>query len=339
MRRVARRVLPAVQVLVSVGILTLLVARLGTGTVADALRAIDVGPVLAALGIGLVTTVLHAWRWCLVARGLGLRLRLSVAVADCYRALLLNSVLPAGVLGDVHRGVSHGLRNGDVGRGIGAVALERAAGHVVLVLVGVVVLLVQPTLLAVVVDRLGATAHPGLWLVVLSVVGFVLGVAAAVAVRRIRRAVRDAASEQPGTPKEHSWSRRIWPAVLLLSLGALAGYLTLFVVAARAAGDQTALGELLPLLVVSLAAMGLPLNVGGWGPREAVAAAAFAAVGLDAARGLTVAMVYGVLSLVACLPGTAVLVLHPVVSRVARGQSRSVYSRPSPPGGLGGERV
>jgi hypothetical protein len=31
-----------------------------------------------------------------------------MAVADCYRALFLNSVLPAGVLGEVHRAVIHG---------------------------------------------------------------------------------------------------------------------------------------------------------------------------------------------------------------------------------------
>jgi hypothetical protein len=54
--------------------------------------------------------------------------------------------------------------------------------------------------------------------------------------------------------------------------------------------------------------MGLPLNVGGWGPREGVTAWAFGAAGLGAATGLTVAVVYGVLSFVASLPGICVLV-------------------------------
>src|SRR5882757_2156567 len=144
-----RRLAPLLRLLVGVGILAALVARLGTGAVLDGVRAIDTGSVLAALGIGLLTTVFSAWRWCLVARGLGLRLPLAAAVADCYRAVFLNSVLPAGVLGDVHRAVSHGRQAGDVGRGVRAVVLERLAGQVVLVVVGVGVLLAQPTLLAV----------------------------------------------------------------------------------------------------------------------------------------------------------------------------------------------
>jgi hypothetical protein len=38
-------------------------------------------------------------------------------------------------------------------------------------------------------------------------------------------------------------------------------------------------------------------------------AVAFAAAGLGAAQGLTTAVVYGVLSLIACLPGAVVLLL------------------------------
>ena len=81
---------------------------LGAQAFVDGLAAIGVGSVLAALGLGLLTTVASAARWCIVARGLGLRLPLAAAVADCYRAVFLNSVLPAGVLGDVHRAVGYG---------------------------------------------------------------------------------------------------------------------------------------------------------------------------------------------------------------------------------------
>ncbi|HEX8497151.1 MAG TPA: lysylphosphatidylglycerol synthase domain-containing protein, partial [Actinomycetales bacterium] len=105
------------------------------------------------------------------------------------------------------------------------------------------------------------------------------------------------------------FSRATWPALLLLSVVALTGYLTLFVVAARAAGSTATVRELLPLLVLGLLAMALPLNIGGWGPREGVTAVAFGTVGFGAAQGLTTAVVYGVLSLIACLPGAVVLLL------------------------------
>ena len=67
-------------------------------------------------------------------------------------------------------------------------------------------------------------------------------------------------------------SRGAWPGVLLLSAGALAGYLGLFLVAAYAAGTKASIWTLLPLLLLALMAMGLPISVGGWGPREGVAA-------------------------------------------------------------------
>jgi hypothetical protein len=71
--------------------------------------------------------------------------------------------------------------------------------------------------------------------------------------------------------------------------------------------------------VLSLLAMGLRLNVGGWGPREGVTALAFGAAGLGAAQGLTTAVVYGVLALVASLPGALVLVAQaPVLQRWER---------------------
>jgi glycosyltransferase 2 family protein len=55
-------------------------------------------------------------------------------------------------------------------------------------------------------------------------------------------------------------------------------------------------------------AMVLP-SVGGWGPREGVAAWVFGAAGLGAQRGVATAVVYGVMVLVASLPGAAVLVV------------------------------
>jgi hypothetical protein len=75
---------------------------------------------------------------------------------------------------------------------------------------------------------------------------------------------------------------------------------------------------LLPIAVLALLAMGLPLNVGGWGPREGVTAWAFGAAGLGAGTGLSVAVVYGVLSFVAALPGAVVLVARWYASVRAR---------------------
>jgi hypothetical protein len=98
--------------------------------------------------------------------------------------------------------------------------------------------------------------------------------------------------------------------VTLSSVLVLAGHLAMFVLAARAAGSSASVVRLLPLALLALLAMGLPLNIGGWGPREGATAWAFGAAGLGAGMGLTVAVIYGVLSFAASLPGAAVLVVR-----------------------------
>ena len=92
----------------SVAVLGVVVWRLGTGPFLDGIRAVD-GAALAAVAVlGMLTTVCCAWRWTIVARGLGVKLSLPAAVGAYYRSLFLNVTLPGGVVGDVHRGVSHG---------------------------------------------------------------------------------------------------------------------------------------------------------------------------------------------------------------------------------------
>ena len=93
----------------------------------------------------MLTTVCCAWRWRIVARGLGVELRPATAVAAYYRSLFLNVTLPGGVVGDIHRGISHGRDTSDVARGLRAVALERSAGQVVQIALTVAVLLVVPS--------------------------------------------------------------------------------------------------------------------------------------------------------------------------------------------------
>ncbi|OLF12177.1 dolichol-P-glucose synthetase-like protein [Actinophytocola xinjiangensis] len=292
-RRGNARLWAWVKLLVGAGIVGALVWKLGAAGFVEGLRVISVTEVAAALGIGLATTVLCAGRWCLVARRLGLRLPLGRAVGDYYRALFLNAVLPAGVLGDVQRAVRHGREEGDLGAGVRAVVLERMAGQAVVIAAGVVVLVAGPA----------------------REVGFAVlaGVAVLVLVYMMARKLIGARSRWRRTFEDVRTgllARDAWPGVALLSALALAGHVTLFLIAMHAAGADQPAGQLLPIVVVALLAMGLPVNVGGWGPREGVTALMFAAAGLGAAQGLTAAVAYGLLGLVASLPGALMLLVR-----------------------------
>jgi hypothetical protein len=245
---------------VGVAVLVALAGRLGSEPFVHGLTSVGPAAVAAALAVGALTTLASAWRWRLVARHLGLGgLSVRAAVAACYRSQLLNSVLPGGVLGDVHRAVDHGRRAGATGLAARSVAWERGLGQIVQVAL---------TLLAL---------H--LWLPAVVAFG-VLGAALA-------------------------RFRAVALGVVAASAVALTGYALLFLVAASATGSSPP--PAVVLLVLLTAAV--PLNVGGWGPREGAAAWAFAAAGLGAAQGVAASVAYGVLALVAALPGVLVLLV------------------------------
>jgi uncharacterized membrane protein YbhN (UPF0104 family) len=287
--------------LAGTGILAVVVWRLGPGPFVAGVRRIDAGTLLAAASITAVTTVCSAWRWRAVIGGLGVDLPMRTAIRAYYRSQFLNSALPGGVVGDVHRGIRHGLDQGDVGRSLRAVAYERAAGLVVLVLLGLGVLTV-----------LNSPVHP--W------AGWALAVAAGLAVcgvvaargpqgsgpSRWARALRTLR----GDVREGLLSRGAWPVVLATSVVVAAGHATVFLIAAVATGADASPARLVPLAVLVLLAMAVPLNVGGWGPREGAAAWAFGAAGLGAGSGVAAATAYGVIAVGATLPGALVLAVE-----------------------------
>lgn len=295
-------------------ILALVLWRVGTGPVVDGIRALDLGVVLLGLVVAVATTTACAWRWSLVARELGVAVALPAAVAACYRAQLLNTVLPGGVLGDVHRGVVHGRSTGATGRALRAVAWERFAGQVVQAVVAVVVLALLPSPVRPLVP----------WVVV------VVALVAAVAVVALRRTPeRDAWWSRAATVVRDDVRlallvRRSWPGIVVASVVALAGYVATYVVAARAVGVDAPLTTLLPIVLAVLVVAGVPLNLAGWGPREGMAAWAFAAAGLGAGTGVATAVAYGAIVLVANLPGAVVLLRDAVrrpVADVPEGES------------------
>ena len=259
--------------LAGVALLGVVVWQVGSGPFLDGVRSVDAPTLAAGVLLGVPVTVACAWRWHLVARELGLDVGLRSAVASCYRSQLLNSTLPGGVLGDVHRGVRHGRAAGDGALGLRSVVWERVAGQAVQVVLTAGVLLLLPSPLR----------SPAL------VAAVCLVVLAGVALARVAPAAVRA------------------PGVLLASTVAVACHVATYLLAARAVGVTASPARLVPLALVVLLAMAVPLNVAGWGPREGVAAWLFGAAGLGVAAGVATAVAYGVVATAATLPGIVVL--------------------------------
>lgn len=301
---ISNRVSSWARLSIGAGILAFLVVRMGPAPFLDALSAIGGWPLAAACAIGALTTVCCAWRWSLVAEGMGIRVPLPAAVGAYYRSQFLNATLPGGLLGDVHRGVRHGREVGAVGRSLRAVAWERSLGQVVQLSLTALVLLLWPS-------------PANTFLPLAPVLAGVLAGAAATALvvlrwmRRPRRrpgAVARTVATVAGDLRAVARVPQAVPRIALASTVVVGGHPAVFVIAARASGVSVPLERLLPVAMVVLLASAIPTNIAGWGPREGAAAWAFGAVGLTAAQGVTTAVVFGVMALIATLPGAAVLV-------------------------------
>jgi uncharacterized membrane protein YbhN (UPF0104 family) len=208
-------------------------------------------------------------------------------------------MLPGGVAGDVHRGVTHGREVHDVGLSLRAVVWERTVGQVVQVVLTLSVLLVLPS-----------PVRSSMPFVAVAAVAVFLGVVLVgrVRVRSGRSRWARARNAVVADVRNGVLRRNALPAVVFASALVVIGHAATFLVAARAAGVDAPVSRLMPLALLALLAMVLP-SIAGWGPREGMTAWVFSAAGMGASRGAATAVAYGVMVLAASLPGAIVLVV------------------------------
>jgi uncharacterized membrane protein YbhN (UPF0104 family) len=278
------------------------IAVVGTGPLIRGVLAVSPLAILFAAAFTAVATLAATWRWRTVSAALGVPLPWATSVAAYYRSQFLNTVLPGGVIGDVHRAYRQGEQNGEVGRAARAVATERGAGQVIQAVLTVVVLIVL-SLAGPLIELawIGAAVLGGV------VVALVV-VAVTIRGRRLLRRELSLLRLTFGSPASSL-------SVLVASVVVVVAHAATFVVACLAIGIAASPRELVALALVALAAAALPLSIGGWGPREAASASVFALVGLGAGAGLAASTAFGVLTMVSVLPGLAVLIVEWATAR------------------------
>jgi uncharacterized membrane protein YbhN (UPF0104 family) len=312
LRSVSPRLRRWVRIASGVIVVVTVVAAVGAGPFIRGLTSVSPLSVTAALLLTSIATASAAWRWRIVAAGLGLELSWRGSIAAYYRSQFLNTVLPGGVVGDIHRAYRHGRRSGDVALAARAVVTERVAGQ-----------LVQSALTAVVLALLGLTSpFRGLAWVAGGVVAIALIAIAVIATAARGRRFLDREwrilrqlFQDPGRSAQ----------IVASSILVVASHTTVFVIACLATDVHASLTELVAIALIVLSAAAVPINVGGWGPREGAAASAFVVVGLGAGAGVAASTAFGVLATIALLPGAAVL----IANRIQVARARRLPPRPS----------
>lgn len=286
------------RVAVSSGLLGAVALWVDPQAIMAQVQRLSPGWVLVALLISVFQVMLSAWRWQLTARLIQVPMRFSYALREYYLALLVNQLLPGGVLGDAGRAHRHARQSASTGRAWRAVIIERVSGQVALGLFTLMALLLSPLWHA----ALGWTA----WLAIVGAVALAVGVmTVALTLARRRGPLRLPAWYLAVSQdiQRGLLSAGVWPLQLLSSLAIVASYGVVMVCAARAIGVELPALSLLALAPVVLLAMLVPFSVAGWGVREGAAAGIWMWVGLPAAQGVAVSLAYGVVVLLASLPG------------------------------------
>jgi len=300
--RLGPRTRATARIAAAIAVVIATAATVGFGPLLRGIASVSTGPVVVAVALAAVATAAASWRWRRVAAAIGVPVGRADAFRTYYRSQFLNTVLPGGVVGDVHRAYAHGRSQGRLATAARAVAVERIAGQ-----------LVQGALTLAIVLSLGVgrALAPLAWIAGGVLAAVVPAVAAVAATRRGRALLR-----REGAMLRPLLAR---PATLVAIVGASAvvvvAHATTFVVAALAVGVPPDPGRLIPVAVIVLAGSAIPVGVGGWGPREAVSTAAFALAGLGAGTGLAVSTAFGVLTTIAVAPGALVLAEERIRSR------------------------
>lgn len=291
---------------VSVGTFAVVASALSIGDVIAYVVYVDWRWLGAALLVFELAQLVSALRYVYVARALGGDLSWTRSLRAHFVGLWFNQVLPTGLGGDV---VKIALLRRDLGLGLAvrAAALDRVSGLALLMFSIVVLLFAYQQLLGDVglTIALGVLAAGSL---------LALGLLAALADPLRRRFPRISwighGLELLDNIKRFRRGRPLFEQIWTSSIVHVNGIVS-FALIGRALGvdlDMLAYFLLVPLiLLIAL----IPVSMAGWGLREAGALSLFSLVGVPGEQAVALSVLFGVLLVVAGIPGLALILLNP----------------------------
>ncbi|TNB49653.1 flippase-like domain-containing protein [Martelella lutilitoris] len=275
-----------------------LVIAVDPADVAAAFENVTVAPLAAALAIVQLQVILSALRWRFTSARLGHAIPVRLAIGEYYIASFVNQVLPGGMAGDAVRAYRARTEDGWK-RPAAAIVLERLSGQFAFFLVAGAGLFAWPLLLA-------ESLPPGFYRLVFICTGFLaLAAGLGLVIARSRLFARFE-TLKPDLAAVF-WRRGAAGIQFGLSMLTVVSYIAVFMIAADATGAPLPPVAAVTVIPLCLMTMLIPAGVGGWGTREAAAAALWPLFGLTSAEGLSASLLYGLISLFGVAPQGLVL--------------------------------
>lgn len=266
----------ALMVAVSVGLLAFTAHTVGLQALLAGTEVLNWWTIPVALACGFVATAAQALRWKLILHSRGTRLTWLRTLSDCYSSSLLNMILPGGLGGDLVR-VAVYRNTGEYKwwSPLTAVAAERLSATTLVFTAAATTLVKVSTTLALITGTVAVTV------LVIALYGM------------------------------RQMERQTVVLVWLTAGVSVAALFLLYVVVMVVLG-----GPVLPALaMVALAAMSLPIGLGGWGVREFAVNVLASTIAISAPLAVATATGYGLLAIISVLPGVVTLIVRTTARR------------------------
>lgn len=289
-----------IRIVVTLLILGLIFRAVDLQSVLDHVK--EIVPRLLLLGVlfQLLSTTLAAYRWYLVMRPLGYGHEFGFYLRSYFKGAFFNQGLPTSIGGDAIRVIDvarKGCRKRDAFYGV---FIDRVLGLVGLLILNLAANALNPDLLP---QGMFVTIN---LLVASGVIGFIvllflrrLAWLKQWRITRLFHTISENLSQVLVTPRDYAVQLGLSVAVHFLSL------LAIFLVGRSVEMPFDLLTFLIivpPVLLLTL----IPLSLAGWGIREGAMIGLFTLIGADKVSVLTMSILYGLVLVVASLPGLQV---------------------------------
>lgn len=252
-----------------------------------------------AIFITLAQTIILSWRWHRIVGFLGGALGLGLAIRLSFLGVFMNQVLPTSIGGDVFR--VWGLHRHGVASGIGfiSVVIDRVTGLLALsVLVTFSTVLVWASLDDAIFRMAILFSSPAI-LGLMSVCIIIDRYRFDFLNHHVSRLISELAAGMRKLTTHYTHAAEV------LMLGVLAqatGLIAAFVLG-KSIGIEVDMFTSMALVGSVVLLSALPVSLGGWGVREASMMTLFAFVGVSNEQSLLLSVLYGLVMMIASLPG------------------------------------
>jgi glycosyltransferase 2 family protein len=244
---------------------------------------------LTACGLMVVALAFNAWRWWVVMKSITQPISLRAALTATFESIFFQQVVPAGIGGDISRGVrAYDTGVSTQGAFIGVV-IDRGIG---LLFVGVTIAAAAAVAQS---SLIGTRAFS---VVFLTSAGILAGAACAVLIGACRMPRWLPNRAAPIVALLRAFSRcmrapRFLFRVSLLLVCSNVAYIASFFFCALALDVHMGMWDAAIVIQGMVLVSVLPISVGGWGLRESAAIVLCAPLGVDAAHSMAVSVLFG----------------------------------------------